>query len=57
MGGHRRVSELNLGGRCTTRVVDPPLPEVRVGRACVPIDHESLERFGLSYRTTLASAS
>ena len=47
----RRVSEPHSGGGWTTRVADPPPPEVRVGRACVPVDHENLERFGWSERT------
>ena len=47
----RRVSEPNTGGGWTTRVVDPPAPEPRVGRGCVPVDHEHLERFGLGDRT------
>ena len=51
MGRPRRVSEPNYGGGWTTRVVDPPLLEARVGRACVPINHENLERFGWSERT------
>ena len=51
MGGPRRVSEPHAGGGWTTRVVDAPRPEARVGRACVPVDHENLERFGWSERT------
>ena len=51
MGRPRRVSEPHAGGGWTTRVVDAPASEVRVGRACVPVDHENLERFGWSERT------
>ena len=51
MGRPRRVSEPHAGGGWTTRVADPPPPEVRVGRACVPVDHENLDRFGWSERT------
>ena len=51
MGRPRRVSEPHSGGGWTTRVVDAPPAEVRVGRACVPVDHENLERFGWSERT------
>ena len=51
MGRPRRVSEPHAGGGWTTRVVDAPAPEVRVGRACVPVDHENLDRFGWSERT------
>ncbi len=51
MGRPRRVSEPHTGGGWTTRVVDAPRPETRVGRACVPVDHENLERFGWSERT------
>ena len=51
MGRPRRVSEPNSAGGWTTRVVDPPAPEPRVGRGSVPVDHEHLERFGLSERT------
>ena len=51
MGRPRRVSEPHSGGGWTTRVADPPPPEVRVGRACVPVDHENLDRFGWSERT------
>ena len=51
IGRPRRVSEPNAGGGWTTRVVDPPAPGPRVGRGCVPVDHEHLERFGLSERT------
>ena len=51
MGRPRRVSEPHGGGGWTTRVVDAPEPEARVGRACVPVDHENLERFGWSERT------
>ena len=47
----RRVSEPHSGGGWATRVVDAPLPEARVGRACVPVNHENLERFGWSERT------
>ena len=49
--GPRRVSEPNAGGGWSTRVVDPPAPGPRVGRRCVPVDHEYLERFGLGERT------
>ena len=31
--------------------MDPPAPEIRVGRARVPVDHKNLERFGWSERT------
>ena len=51
MGRPRRVSEPHSGGGWTTRVADAPPPEVRVGRACVPVDHENLDRFGWSERT------
>ncbi len=51
MGRSRRVSEPHAGGGWTTRVADAPPPEARVGRACVPVDHENLERFGWSERT------
>ena len=51
MGRPRRVSEPHSGGGWTTRVVDAPPPEARVGRACVPVDHENLDRFGWSERT------
>ena len=51
MGGPRRVSKPHSGGGWTTRVADPLPPEVRVGRACVPVDHENLDRFGWSERT------
>ncbi len=51
MGRPRRVSEPHSGGGWTTGVVDAPLPEARVGRACVPVNHENLERFGWSERT------
>ena len=51
MGRPRRVSEPHSGGGWATRVVDAPLPEARVGRACVPVNHENLERFGWSERT------
>ena len=51
MGRPRRVSEPHSGGGWTTRVVDAPRPEARVGRACVPVDHENLDRFGWSERT------
>ena len=51
MGRPRRVSEPHAGGGWTTRVADAPPPEVRVGRACVPVDHENLDRFGWSERT------
>ena len=51
MGRPRRVSESHAGGGWTTRVVDAPAPEARVGRACVPVNHENLERFGWSERT------
>ena len=47
MGRPRRVSEPHSGGGWTTRVADAPPPEVRVGRACVPVDHENLDRFRL----------
>ncbi len=50
-GRPRRVSEPNAGGGWTTRVVDPPPPEPRVGRGSVPVDHEHLERVGLDERT------
>ncbi len=50
-GRPRRVSEPDAGGGWTTRVVDPPPPEPRVGRGSVPVDHEHLERFGLDERT------
>ncbi|MCY4602066.1 MAG: hypothetical protein OXF27_19355 [Acidobacteria bacterium] len=50
-GRPRRVSEPNAGGDWTTRVVDPPAPQLRVGRGSVPIDHEHLERVGLDERT------
>ena len=51
MGRPRRVSEPHSGGGWTTRVVDAPAPEARVGRVCVPVDHENLDRFGWSERT------
>ena len=51
MGRPRRVSEPDAGGGWTTRVVDPPAPEPRVGRDCIPVDHEHLERVGLDERT------
>ena len=51
MGRPRRVSEPHSGGGWTTRVVDAPAPEIRVGRTCAPVDHENLERFGWSERT------
>ena len=51
MGRPRRVSEPHSGGGWTTRVADAPPPEVRVGRVCVPVDHENLDRFGWSERT------
>ena len=51
MGRSRRVSEPHAGGGWATRVADAPPPEARVGRACVPVDHENLERFGWSERT------
>ena len=51
VGRPRRVSEPNTGGGWTTRIVDPPAPAPRVGRGSVPVDHEHLERFGLSERT------
>ena len=51
MGRPRRVSEPHSGGGWTTRVVDAPAPEARVGRACAQVDHENLERFGWSERT------
>ena len=51
MGRPRRVSEPHAGGGWTTRVVDAPAPEAPVGRACVPVNHENLERFGWSERT------
>ena len=51
MGRPRRVSEPHAGGGWTTRVVDTLAPEARVGRACVPVNHENLERFGWSERT------
>ena len=51
MGRPRRVSEPHSGGGWTTRVADAPPPEVRVGRACVPVDHENLDRSGWSERT------
>ena len=51
MGRPRRVSEPHAGRGWTTRVADAPAPEVRVGRACVPVNHENLERFGWSERT------
>ena len=51
MGRPRRLSEPHSGGEGTIRVVDPARPEVRVGRACAPVDHENLERFGWSERT------
>ncbi len=50
MGRPRRVSEPHSGGGWATRVVDAA-PEARVGRACVPVNHENLERFGWSERT------
>ena len=31
--------------------MDPPAPEPRVGRDCIPVDHEHLERVGLDERT------
>ncbi len=46
-----RVSEPHSGGGWTTRLVDEARPEARVGRACVPVDHENLDRFGWSERT------
>ena len=48
MGRPRRVSEPHSGGGWTTGVADAPAPEVRVGRACVSVDHENLDRFGWS---------
>ena len=51
MGRPRRVSEPHSGAGWTTRVADAPPPEVRVGRACVPVDHENLDRSGWSERT------
>ena len=51
MGRPRRVSEPHSGGGWTTRVADASPPEARVGRACVPVNHENLERFGWSERT------
>ena len=45
------MSEPHSSGGWTTRVVDAPAPEARVGRACVPVDHENLDRFGWSERT------
>lgn len=50
MGRPRRVSEPNASGGWTTRVVDPPRPEPQVGRGCVPVDRERLERSGLDER-------
>ncbi len=51
MGPPRRVSEPHAGGEWMTRSADAPRPEARVGRVCVPVDHEYLERFGWSERT------
>ncbi len=51
MGRPKRASQPHSGDGWTTRVVDASGPEARVGRACVPIDHGNLERFGWSERT------
>ena len=50
-GRPRRVSEPDAGGGWATRVADPPAPEPRVGRGCLPVDQEHLDRFGLGERT------